>query len=170
MTTYYQRSKLHDRVGCRIGAPPFPVEPGYVEDLVAAGRSGGICRASKIDRGRERACQTVLHSPRGDYSLWWWNGFGGGQLAETGAVSLILSLKDDKNSRRFPEENVMIVDAGAILADIQHAAEDVDRLFPLSLASEAVHALAVSCHECGGVNVLRYGNTRDLCLPRSCRG
>ena len=35
----------------------------------------------------------------------------------------------------YPEENVMIVDAGAILADIQQAAEDVDRLFPLSLAS-----------------------------------
>ena len=35
----------------------------------------------------------------------------------------------------YPEENVMIVDSGAILADIQQKAEEVDRLFPLSLAS-----------------------------------
>ena len=67
-----------DLVGSRIGAPPFPRRTGLCRRASwPLEGSGGICRASKIDRGRERACQTVPHSPRGDYSLWWWNRFGG---------------------------------------------------------------------------------------------
>jgi len=59
----------------------------------------------------------------------------------------------------------MVVDAGAILADVQAAAEDMDRLFPLSLASEGSARIGgLLSTNAGGVNVLRYGNARAQCL------
>ena len=51
------------------------------------------------------------------------------------------------------------------MANIQTAAADVNRLFPLSLASEGTAQIGGNlATNAGGVNVLRYGNTRDLCL------
>jgi FAD/FMN-containing dehydrogenase len=65
----------------------------------------------------------------------------------------------------YPEENVMIVEAGAILADVQAAAEAQDRLFPLSIASQGSARIGGNlATNAGGVNVLRYGNARYLCL------
>ena len=59
----------------------------------------------------------------------------------------------------------MIAEAGAVLADVQAAAAAVDRLFPLSLASEGSARIGGNlATNAGGVNVLRYGNARDLCL------
>jgi FAD/FMN-containing dehydrogenase len=59
----------------------------------------------------------------------------------------------------------MIVDAGCILADVQQAAQDANRLFPLSLASEGSARIGgLLATNAGGVNVLRYGNARALCL------
>jgi FAD/FMN-containing dehydrogenase len=64
-----------------------------------------------------------------------------------------------------PLNQTMIVEAGVILAHIQQAAEDIGVFFPLSLGAEG------SCHiggnlstNAGGVQVLRYGNARDLVL------
>jgi len=63
------------------------------------------------------------------------------------------------------DEGVMIVEAGAILADVQAAARAAGRLFPLSLASEGSARIGgLLAANAGGVNVLRYGNARDLCL------
>jgi FAD/FMN-containing dehydrogenase len=57
------------------------------------------------------------------------------------------------------------VEAGAILKSVQHAAEAVDRLFPLSLASEGSCRIGGNLSSnAGGLNVLAYGNARDLCL------
>jgi FAD/FMN-containing dehydrogenase len=59
----------------------------------------------------------------------------------------------------------MTVEAGVTLKVIQDAAESVDRLFPLSLASEGSCRIGGNLStNAGGVNVLAYGNTRDLCL------
>lgn len=93
-------------------------------------------------------------------------GLVGGQVMEVGPAPVILSLERMTRIREMhPDDNVMIAEAGAILADVQAAAEAADRLFPLSLASEGSAriggALATNA---GGVNVLRYGNARDLCL------
>jgi len=61
--------------------------------------------------------------------------------------------------------NTMTVDAGCILADIQAAAEAEDRLFPLSLAAEGSCQIGGNlATNAGGVQVLRYGNARDLVL------
>ena len=64
-----------------------------------------------------------------------------------------------------PLNNTVTVEAGCILANIQQAAADVDRLFPLSLGAEGSCQIGGNLStNAGGVNVLRYGNTRDLVL------
>lgn len=64
-----------------------------------------------------------------------------------------------------PTNATMIVEAGCILANIQAAADDVNALFPLSLASEGSCQIGGNLStNAGGTAVLRYGNTRDLVL------
>ncbi|MZR11833.1 FAD-binding protein [Maritimibacter sp. DP07] len=93
-------------------------------------------------------------------------GLVGGQIRAEGPAPVILSLERMTAMRGiYPEENVAIAEAGVILSALQAAAEEADRLFPLSLASEGSARLGgVLATNAGGVNVLRYGNTRELCL------
>ena len=93
-------------------------------------------------------------------------GLVGGQVAADGPIPLILSLEKMTAIRAvYPQENVLIADAGAILADVQTAAADVNRLFPLSLAAEGSARIGGNlATNAGGTGVLRYGNSRDLCL------
>jgi FAD/FMN-containing dehydrogenase len=59
----------------------------------------------------------------------------------------------------------MTVDAGCILHDIQRAAAHAGMLFPLSLAAEGSCTIGGNlATNAGGTGVLRYGNTRELCL------
>nr|MBL8412277.1 FAD-binding oxidoreductase [Dechloromonas sp.] len=61
--------------------------------------------------------------------------------------------------------NTITVDAGCILAAVQEAARAADRLFPLSLAAEGSCQIGGNLStNAGGVQVLRYGNTRELTL------
>src|SRR4051794_36805858 len=61
--------------------------------------------------------------------------------------------------------NTMTVEAGCILANVQQAAADADRLFPLSIGGEGSCVIGGNIStNAGGINVLRYGNTRDLVL------
>ncbi|MDQ7070242.1 MAG: FAD-binding oxidoreductase [Rhodobacterales bacterium] len=91
---------------------------------------------------------------------------GGQVMAKPQPVPIVLSLERMTKIRAlYPDENVMIVEAGAILADVRAAAETVDRLFPLSIASQGSARIGGNlATNAGGVNVLRYGNARDLCL------
>ena len=93
-------------------------------------------------------------------------GLVGGQVMVEGPPPLLLSLERMNRIRDVdPTDNVLIAEAGVILADIQQAAEDADRLFPLSLASEGSCRIGGNlATNAGGVQVLRYGNARDLCL------
>ncbi|HEY8606773.1 MAG TPA: FAD-binding oxidoreductase [Noviherbaspirillum sp.] len=61
--------------------------------------------------------------------------------------------------------NTMTVEAGCILEQVQNAAADAGRLFPLSLAAEGSCTIGGNlATNAGGTAVLRYGNTRELCL------
>lgn len=93
-------------------------------------------------------------------------GLAGGQTLQDGAVPVIISIERmNAISQVSAANNTMIAESGAILADIQSSAVEVDRLFPLSLASEGSCRIGGNLGtNAGGVNVLRYGNTRDLCL------
>ena len=61
--------------------------------------------------------------------------------------------------------DTMDVEAGCILQNLQQAARDAGRLFPLSLAAEGSCTIGGNlATNAGGTQVLRYGNTRDLVL------
>jgi len=63
------------------------------------------------------------------------------------------------------QNNTITVEAGCTLAAVQEAARAVDRLFPLALASEGSCQIGGNLStNAGGVQVLRYGNTRELTL------
>ena len=59
----------------------------------------------------------------------------------------------------------MTVDAGCVLQNLQQAAEEAGFLFPLSLAAEGSCTIGGNLGtNAGGTQVVRYGNTRELCL------
>jgi len=93
-------------------------------------------------------------------------GLVGGQVAPDGPAPVILSLERMNRIRMVDVPgNVLIAEAGCILADVQAAAEGAGRLFPLSLASEGSARIGgLLGTNAGGTGVLRWGNMRDLCL------
>jgi FAD/FMN-containing dehydrogenase len=93
-------------------------------------------------------------------------GLVGGQLIAEGIAPVILSLaRMDRVRATYPDENVLVAEAGVILSDVQAAAQRVGRMFPLSLASEGSARIGgLLATNAGGTQVLRYGNARALCL------
>ena len=93
-------------------------------------------------------------------------GLVGGQIVEGDDGPVILSFERMTRIRAvYPDENVLIAEAGVILAEVQAAAAQVERLFPLSLAAEGSARIGGNlATNAGGTGVLRYGNARDLCL------
>lgn len=91
-------------------------------------------------------------------------GLVGGGIPENGAVLLSLG-RMNKVRDIDPLDYTITVEAGCILADVQSAALSVDRLFPLSLGAEGTCQIGGNLStNAGGVNVLRYGNARELVL------
>jgi FAD/FMN-containing dehydrogenase len=91
-------------------------------------------------------------------------GLVGGQIPFSGEV--LLSLSRLNRIRQVDADGMaMIAEAGAILAEVQEVADAADRYFPLSLASEGSCTIGGNVStNAGGVNVLRYGNMRELVL------
>jgi len=79
---------------------------------------------------------------------------------------VVLSLGRMNRIREIdPLDDTMIVEAGCVLARVQQAAEQAGRYFPVSLAAEGSCQIGgIVSTNAGGVNVLRYGNTRDQVL------
>jgi FAD/FMN-containing dehydrogenase len=64
-----------------------------------------------------------------------------------------------------PLNDTITVEAGVILKEIQTAAAEAGRLFPLSLGAEGSCQIGGNIStNAGGIQVLRYGNTRNLVL------
>jgi FAD/FMN-containing dehydrogenase len=93
-------------------------------------------------------------------------GLVGGGTPDSSGTAVLLSLSRMNKIRAIDTENDTItVEAGCILANVQQAARDAGRLFPLSLAAEGSCTIGGNlATNAGGVQVLRYGNARDLCL------
>ncbi len=142
-------------------------EPHYLEEPRGrwAGRAGVVVAPAVVEEvARVITLANSARVPVIPYGGG--TGLVGGQIAQEGPAPVLLSLERMRAIRAaHPDENVMIVEAGAILQDVHEAAERVDRLFPLSIAAKGSAQIGgLLATNAGGVNVLRYGNARDLCL------
>jgi FAD/FMN-containing dehydrogenase len=91
-------------------------------------------------------------------------GLVGGQIPTRGEVLLSLARMNRIRNVNV-DDNVIVTEAGVVLASAQKAAEEVSRLFPLSLAAEGSCTIGGNVStNAGGVGVLRYGMMRDLVL------
>ncbi|MEP7172721.1 MAG: FAD-binding oxidoreductase [Aestuariivirga sp.] len=93
-------------------------------------------------------------------------GLVGGQIPFEDGHELLLSLdRMTKILNVDAADSTMTVQAGATLKSVQDAADDAGRLFPLRIASEGSCRIGGNLStNAGGLNVLAYGNARDLCL------
>lgn len=98
----------------------------------------------------------------------WGGGTGlvGGQVKVDPPRPILLSLERMRAVREVSAaQNTITIEAGLPVQSIQEAAESADRLFPLAYGSQGTASigggLAVNS---GGLQALRYGVARDLCL------
>ncbi|GAB3483515.1 FAD-binding oxidoreductase [Polaromonas eurypsychrophila] len=89
-----------------------------------------------------------------------------GSTPDASGTQVVLSLTRMNKVRTLDAGNLTItVDAGCVLQNLQEACEQAGFLFPLSLASEGSCTIGGNLGtNAGGTQVVRYGNTRELCL------
>jgi len=130
-----------------VGKSPLVMRPGSTEEV-----------SSILKLASETGTAIVPQSGN--------TGLVGGQIPFEDGHELLLSL--DRMTKILTvdaADNTMTVQAGATLKSVQDAADDAGRLFPLSLASEGSCRIGGNLStNAGGLNVLAYGNARDLCL------
>ena len=144
-----------------------PVEPSYLEEPrgLLQGTGGALALPRRVEEVSTLIRLANTHRigvvPYGGGT-----GLVGAQVMPDGPAPLILSLERMNAIRAVhPEENVMITEAGVILETVQEAAREAGRLFPLSLASQGSCRIGGNLStNAGGLNTLRYGNARELCL------
>ena len=129
------------------GATPAVVRPSSTEEVA---RVVALCAAEKIP---------IV--PQGGNT-----GLCGAATPDASGRELVVSLARLNRVRDIDPLNYTItVEAGVILADVQKAAAEADRLFPLSLGGEGTARIGGNLStNAGGTGVLRYGNARDLAL------
>jgi FAD/FMN-containing dehydrogenase len=90
----------------------------------------------------------------------------GGATPDEDGSQIVVSLARLRKIRHVDPLNfALTAEAGCVLAEVQAAANAVDRLFPLSLGSEGSCQLGGNLStNAGGTAVLRYGMMRDLVL------
>jgi FAD/FMN-containing dehydrogenase len=89
-----------------------------------------------------------------------------GSTPDASGTQVVLSLTRMNRVRALDGANLTItVDAGCVLQSLQETCEQSGFLFPLSLASEGSCTIGGNLgSNAGGTQVVRYGNTRELCL------
>lgn len=93
-------------------------------------------------------------------------GLCGGATPQNKGISVVISTSRLNRIRELDLDNATItLDAGVILSQAQEVALNAGKLFPLSLAAEGSCTIGGNlATNAGGVQVLRYGNMRDLTL------
>ncbi len=90
---------------------------------------------------------------------------GGAIPDESGAQVIVLLRRMNQVRKVSPDDYSMIVEAGCTLSQVQAAASDAGRFFPLSLAAEGSCQIGGNLStNAGGINVLRYGTARAQAL------
>lgn len=126
------------------GAPDAVVRPGSTDEVAAVLRIAS-----------ETGTPVAAASGR--------TGLTGGTHLPGG---IVLSLERLNRIRVVnPRARTAVVEAGVILQDLRDAAEAEGLVFPLTFGAQGSARIGgVLSTNAGGSNVLRYGNTRDLCL------
>ena len=142
-----QSSYLQDWLGKWRGRTPVVVRPLNTEQTAAV---MAICHET----------HTPVVTQGGN------TGMSGGATPDASGAQVVLSMVRMKTIREVdPLNNSLTVEAGVLLANVQAAAAEVNRFFPLSLGSEGSCTIGGNlATNAGGIAVLRYGNTRDLVL------
>jgi len=93
-------------------------------------------------------------------------GLVGGCVPSKSGLEVVISLERmNKIIDIDPLNYTMTLEAGCILSEVQNAAKDVGRMFPLSLAAEGSCQIGGNLStNAGGTAVLRYGNAKELVL------
>ncbi|MBF6630782.1 MAG: FAD-binding oxidoreductase [Comamonas sp.] len=93
-------------------------------------------------------------------------GLSVGSTPDSSGQQVVLNLQRMNTIRQLDTDNLTItVEAGVILQTLQETADKAGFLFPLSLAAEGSCTIGGNLGtNAGGTQVLRYGNTRELCL------
>jgi len=130
-----------------IGSVPLVLRPATTQEVAEIVR---VCAAA-----------TVAIIPQGGNT-----GLTGAAQPHADLSEVILSTSRLNRIRAIDTMNDTItVDAGVVLQQIQIAAEHVDRFFPLSLGAEGSCQIGGNIStNAGGIQVLRYGNTRALVM------
>lgn len=141
------RPHVTDWRGEVIGSTPLMVSPANTEEV------------SRIVRACSAAGIAIV--PQGGNT-----GMCAAAVPDDSGTQILLSLSRMNKIRSIDSDNFsMEVEAGCILADIQDAARDADRYFPLSLGAEGSCQIGGNLStNAGGVNVVRYGTARALVL------
>ncbi|WP_243614021.1 FAD-binding oxidoreductase [Shimia aestuarii] len=121
--------------------------------VVRPARTGEVAAVVKLANAREIPVVPVSGN----------TGLNGGAL---GTDSIMISFERMNRVREIrADARVAVVEAGVIVDALNTATEEHDLFFPLSFgASGSAMMGGVLSTNAGGANVLRYGNTRDLCL------
>ena len=129
------------------------------------GRALAVVRPGSTDEVAKvvRACASagVSMVPQGGNT-----GMVVGSTPDATGSQVVLSLSRMNQIRILDAANLTVtVEAGCVLQSLQEACEKAGFLFPLSLASEGSCTIGGNLGtNAGGTQVVRYGNTRELCL------
>ncbi len=127
------------------GAARCVVRPGSTAEVAAVVRACAAAGAAIVPQGGN-------------------TGLCGGATPTGGEVVVALT-RMNRIRALDADNNSITVEAGCTLHAVQEAARDADRLFPLSLAAEGSATIGGNLStNAGGVQVLRYGNARELTL------
>ena len=130
-----------------VGAAQAVVRPASTAEVAAVVRACAESRTPMVPQGGN-------------------TGLVGGGTPDASGRAVVVSLQRMRRVRSLDVANDTItVEAGCVLQEVQQAAQARGRLFPLSLAAEGSATIGGNlATNAGGVQVLRYGNARDLTL------
>ncbi len=122
-------------------------------------RPGSTAQVSEIMKLASQTLTPVV--PQGGNT-----GLVGGQIPDQSGSQIVVSLtRMNAIGAVDAANNTLIVGAGCTLQQVRNAANDVERLFPLSLASQSSAQIGGNLSSnAGGTGALAYGVARDLCL------
>ena len=131
----------------------------------AQGRALAVVRPANVQEVSEvvKACAKAKISivPQGGNT-----GLAVGSIPDDSGQQVVLSLQRMNKIRSLDAANLTVIaEAGCILQQVQTHVEEAGYLFPLSLAAEGSCTLGGNLGtNAGGTQVVRFGNTRELCL------